>query len=147
MWCGEFANVDTDDRQLRPDEFFLIRHAGGTLAIVRPRIHDDQQGIIQGAKAKPDYMHDDGPDAGWYWDGLFWWFTCGAQSAFRLDDRPLDESDPTDALLARFHVSDGPLEDRLARKLIVGRITGVLGHEGRPMNWRHWAGEPPLDTR
>jgi hypothetical protein len=122
MWCGEFAIVDTTNTDPEGGAFVLRRSgAGKNMAIVRLELWDESGSL----KIVPKPGEN---------PGVYWKIVYGAQSATRLDGKPFDDDD----FLSRFHMADGPLSDRFMREEIIGRVVGVLGHEGRTMNWQRW---------
>jgi hypothetical protein len=98
---GEYAVIDTTDRELQHGELYLIQYNG----------HERRRYIVQ---VTSSYCNITGPGAE---DSLVWW-TCDLRG-FRRTDQKLD------GIPVFAGLSDGPLTGAGLRSRLLGRIIGV----------------------
>lgn len=99
---GEYAVIDTADRDLQSGELYVIQHGSG----------ERRRAISQ---AKSDYLNITGPGAD---DSLVWWMRD--LRGFRKTDETVHGGVPVFAGL-----SDGPYETEALQSRLVGRVIGV----------------------
>jgi hypothetical protein len=116
--CGEFAVVDTTERWPVHEGLFFIRYQHSydqQLSIVCLMDYKKRKDKVMKVRATREHS------------GPFWEVLCGRQPLLRPSDlKPNGEW---------IIYSDGFKDQDGLEMQIVGRVIGVLGSEGRPMNW------------